>query len=53
MKSFALAFLSATASATFSDVLSFEFDQYFTRVESRPAKPSLGSYTYGYDYWLP
>jgi len=53
MKSFALSLLSATASTTFSDVLSFEFDQYFTRVESRPAKPSLGSYTYGYDYWLP
>ena len=46
MKSFALALISATVSASLSDVFSFKFDQYFTKVDSRPAKPALGSYTY-------
>jgi hypothetical protein len=54
MKSFAsLALLTASTSASLSEVISFEFDQYFTKVDGRPAKPSLGSYTYGYSYWLP
>ena len=45
--------LVATASASLSDLLSFEFDKYFTRVESRPAKPTLGSYSYefGQEFW--
>ncbi len=49
MKSFALALSVASASASLSEVVGFKFDQYFTKVESRPAKPALGSYTYGYD----
>jgi hypothetical protein len=48
MKSFALALSIASASASLSEVVGFNFDQYFTKVESRPAKPALGSYSYGY-----
>jgi len=49
MKSFALALSVASASASLSEIVGFNFDQYFTKVESRPAKPALGSYSYSYD----
>ena len=49
MKSIALAILAATVSAGLTDVLNFEFEDYFTRVESRPSKPALGSYTYEFE----
>ena len=50
MKFFALALLTATVSAELTSLLNFS--EYFTRVEARPVKPKLGSYTYGYDYYL-
>ena len=49
MKSFALALLSVSASASLTELVGLNFDQYFTKVESRPAKPALGSYTYEYN----
>jgi len=52
MKSFALALFAATASASLSEVMSFEFDQYFTKVEAMPAK-RLESYTYGWEKYGP
>lgn len=53
MKSFALALFAATASASLAEVISFDFDSYFTEVEERPAKPSLESFTYGYSWYGP
>jgi hypothetical protein len=53
MKSFALALFAATASASLAEVISFDFDQYFTEVEERPAKPHLESFTYGYSWYGP
>ena len=48
MKSFALALFAATASASFADIMSFEFDQYFEKVEEMPER-RLESYTYGWE----
>ena len=46
MKTFASAvLLVASASASFSQLINFDFDQYFTQSESK-AKPALGSYDY-------
>ena len=47
MKSFALALFAASASASLSQVVSFDFSEYFTKTE-RKAKPELGSYSYDY-----
>ena len=51
MKSFAaLALFSASASASFSKLISFDFNEYFTESERR-TKPALGAYSYGYSLY--
>jgi hypothetical protein len=51
MKSFAaLALFSASASASLSKLISFDFNEYFTESERR-TKPALGAYSYGYSLY--
>ena len=52
MKTFALALLTVTASASLADILSFNFDEYFEKVEE-PASPQLESFTYKYELFGP
>lgn len=52
MKTFALALLTVTASASLTDILSFNFDEYFEKVEE-PDTPQLESFTYKYELFGP
>lgn len=52
MKSFALALLAASASASLAEILNFNFDDHFEAVAETPS-PRLESYTYGWEKYGP
>lgn len=53
MKTFAAAvLLSASASASMTKLINFDFSEYFTKSEPR-VKPALSSYMWDYSVYLP